>query len=192
MSNPVIVVGTYTNRRRAEVDYEHFAKNRDELWAERIYALELVERSACGKLQIVNHLEPDADRGTLGGTVIGGLLGLIYPPLVLIGAVAGAGVGRAMGHLWHGVSRADVQALGAVLDQGEGAVMLIAAALSPDVGRALPDADAIVHREMTHTHEDIQALIEELEALAEDEGGAVSQPAGPAVAPAVPPARASG
>ena len=40
MAHPVIVVGTYDNRHRAELDYEHIAKNREELWSERIYAID--------------------------------------------------------------------------------------------------------------------------------------------------------
>ena len=80
MAHPVIVVGTYDNRHRAELDYEHIAKNREELWSERIYALALVERTSTGKAKVVNHLEPDADKGGIAGTVVGGLLGLLYPP----------------------------------------------------------------------------------------------------------------
>ncbi|MGB2838595.1 MAG: hypothetical protein WBC76_02075, partial [Actinomycetes bacterium] len=89
MAHPVIVVGTYDNRHRAELDYEHIAKNREELWNERIYALALVERSSTGKAKVVNHLEPDADKGGIAGTVVGGLLGLLYPPIILVTAAAG-------------------------------------------------------------------------------------------------------
>jgi len=162
MAHPVIVVGTYNNRHRAELDYEHIAKNRDELWSERIYALALVERSSTGKAKVVNHLEPDADVGGIAGTVVGGLLGLIYPPIILVTAAAGGGVARAAAHLWHGVSRKDIAELGTALDAGEGAVMVIAAKLPEDVDSVLPHATNVAHRTMTHKHEDIEALIAEL------------------------------
>jgi uncharacterized membrane protein len=154
MSHPVIVVGTYDNRHRAELDYEHIAKNREELWSERIYAIALVERTSTGKVKVVNHLEPDADVGGIAGTVVGGLLGLLYPPIIL--------VARAAAHLWHGVSRKDIAELGSAIDAGEGAVLVIAAKLPDDVDAVLSHATQVAHRTMQHKHEDIEALIEEL------------------------------
>jgi uncharacterized membrane protein len=166
MSNPVIVVGTYDNRHRAELDYEHIAKNREELWAERIYAIALVERTAVGKVKVVNHLEPESDVGGIAGTVVGGLLGLLYPPIILVTAAAGGGVARAAAHLWHGVSRKDIAELGAVVDAGQGAVLVIAAKLPEDVATVLPHASQVAHRTMAHKHEDIEALIAELRSTA--------------------------
>jgi uncharacterized membrane protein len=162
MAHPVIVVGTYDNRHRAELDYEHIAKNREELWNERIYALALVERSSTGKAKVVNHLEPDADKGGIAGTVVGGLLGLLYPPIILVTAAAGGGAARAAAHLWHGVSRKDIAELGTAIDAGEGAVMVIAAKLPDDIDSVLRHSTHVAHRTMTHKHEDIEALIAEL------------------------------
>jgi uncharacterized membrane protein len=167
MAHPVIVVGTYDNRHRAELDYEHIAKNRDELWRERIYALALVERTSTGKAKVVNHLEPDADVGGIAGTVVGGLLGLFYPPLILVTAAAGGGAARAAAHLWHGVSRKDIAELGTAIDAGEGAVLVIATKLPDDISSVLPNATQVAHRSMTHKHEDIEALIAELRKTAD-------------------------
>ncbi|HUW16895.1 MAG TPA: DUF1269 domain-containing protein [Actinomycetes bacterium] len=162
MANPVIVVGTYDNRHRAEIDYENIAKNREELWHERIYALALVERTSAGKVKVVNHLEPDSDVGGIAGTVVGGLLGLFYPPIILVTAAAGGGAARAAAHLWHGVSRKDIAELGSALDAGEGGVLVLAARLPDDVTSVLPHATQVVHRTMSHKHADIEALITEL------------------------------
>ena len=165
MSNAVIVIGSYSNRLRAETDYEHLARNARELWKERVYALGLVERSDDGKVRIINHLEPDSNIGTISGTVIGGLVGILYPPFVIFTAAAGAGIGRAVTHLWHGVSRKDILELGATVDAGEGAVLIIATHLPDDVDSALPNATHVAHRTMSHRHEDIEALISELRQL---------------------------
>ena len=165
MSNPVIVVGTYDNRHRAELDYEHMAKNREEIWKERLYALALVERTPSGKVKVVNHLEPETDVGSIAGTVVGGLLGLFYPPLIFVTASAGLAVARTTAHLWHGVSRKDIAELGSAIDVGEGAVLVFAAKLPDDVDSVLPHATHVAHRTMSHKHEDIEALIAELKAL---------------------------
>jgi|SRR4051794_36292434 uncharacterized membrane protein len=162
MTHPVIVVGTYDNRHRAESDYEHIAKNREELWRERIYAIALVERQSTGKVKVVNHLEPETEVGGIAGTVVGGLLGLMYPPIILLTAAAGGGVARAAAHLWHGVSRKDIAELGEVVDTGEGAVLVIATKLPDDISAVLPHAIHVAHRTMKHKHEDIEALIAEL------------------------------
>jgi uncharacterized membrane protein len=164
MSNPVIVVGTYDNRHRAELDYEHVARNRAELWEERVYALALVERTEAGQAKVVNHFEPDREHGSIAGVVVGGMLGLFYPPLVLITAAAGGGIARAATHRGHGVSRHDVAELGTALDAGEGAVLVLAAKLPEDVTSVLPHATQVVHRQMKHKHEDIEAMIAELRA----------------------------
>ncbi|MFZ0323013.1 MAG: DUF1269 domain-containing protein [Actinomycetes bacterium] len=176
MSNPVIVLGSYPNRLLAEVDYEQLAGDRRELWDERIYALGLVERTASGKAKVVNHLEPDSNIGAIGGAVVGGLLGLLVPPLIVVTAGAGLGVGRAAAHLWHGVSRKDIAELGTALDSGEGAVLVIAAKLPDNVDSVLPQATHVVHREMQHKHEDIEALVSELRAMHDDDVAASSTP----------------
>lgn len=164
MSNPVIVIGTYDNRYRAGLDYEHIAKNRGEIWQERIYALALVERTPTGKAKVVSHLEPDRETGSIAGVVVGGLLGLLYPPMVLVTAAAGGGIARAATHLWHGVSRKDVAELGTALDAGEGAVLVIAVKLPEDVTSVLPHATHVAHRVMSHKHQDIEDLMGELRA----------------------------
>lgn len=162
MSNPVIVVGSYDNCLRAEADYERLASNARELWDERVYALGLVERTPAGHTRVVNHLEPDTNIGTISGTVVGGLVGLLYPPFIVISAAAGGAIGRAATHLWHGVSRKDLAELGHAVDAGQGAVLVIAQRLPEDLTSVLPHAAHVVHRSMQHKHEDIDRLIEQL------------------------------
>jgi len=162
MANPVILLGSYDNRRRAELDYEALSTHRAEIEGERAYAVALVERSPTGKAKIVNQFEPDTEYSAIAGTVIGGLFGLLYPPVILLTAAAGLGVARAAAHLWHGVSRKDIADLGVALDAGEGGVLVLARQTPTDLGSVLPHATHTVHRVMTHKHEDIEALIEEL------------------------------
>ncbi|HVQ88052.1 MAG TPA: DUF1269 domain-containing protein [Actinomycetes bacterium] len=162
MSNPIIVVGSYDNRHRAELDYSALSTHRAEIDGERAYAVALVERSETGKVKVVNHFEPGTEYSAIAGTVVGGLVGLLYPPLVPITAAAGLGVARAAAHLWHGVSRKDLADLGVALDTGEGAVLVMARKLPQDIDAVLPHATHIVHRAMTHQHEDIEAMVTEL------------------------------
>lgn len=50
------------------------------------------------------------------------------------------------------------------MDAGEGAVLVIAAKLPDDVDSVLAQATHVAHRQMTHKHEDIEALLDELRA----------------------------
>ncbi len=170
MANPVILLGSYDNRHRAELDYEALSTHRAEIEGERAYAVALVERSPSGKSKIVNQFEPDTEYSAIAGTVIGGLFGLIYPPIILVTAAAGLGVARATAHLWHGVSRKDVADMGEVLDAGEGAILVLARKEPTDLAAVLPHATHTVHRVMTHKHEDIEELVAELK-QAHDQSG---------------------
>ncbi len=162
MSNPIIVVGSYDNRHRAELDYQALTGNRGEIHGERAYAIALVERSESGKVKVVNTFEPEMEYGGIAGTVVGGLIGLLYPPILPLTAAAGLGVARSAAHLWHGVSRKDVADLGLALDAGEGAVLVLARRVPDDAHSVLPQATHVVHRAMTHRHEDIEAMAAEL------------------------------
>jgi len=162
MGNAVIVIGTYENRRLAEVDYEDIARNRDLLRSEKVYAVALVERTDAGKVKIVNSLEPDTEHGAISGTIVGALIGFLFPPAIFVTAVAGLGVGRVAGHLWRGVSRKDLLELGTALDSGQGAVLVFGGQLPDAIEAVLPSATHIAHRETSHQHEDIEALIAQL------------------------------
>lgn len=162
MSHPVIVVGSYDNRHRAEQDYEALTSHRGEVHGERAYAIALVERGEAGDAKVVNVFEPETEYGGIAGTVVGGLVGLLYPPLILVTAAAGLGIARTAAHLWHGVSRKDVAELGAALDAGEGAVLVLARNDPGDPASVLPHASSVLHRAMTHRHEDIEAIAAEL------------------------------
>jgi uncharacterized membrane protein len=181
MSNAVIVIGTYENRRVAEVDYEDIARNRELLRAEKVYAVALVERSESGKVKIVNSLEPDTEHAAISGTVVGALVGFLVPPAIFVTTVAGLGIGRVMGHLWHGISRKDLLELGTALDSGQGAVLVFGAHLPESIESVLPSSRHIVHRETSHKHEDIEALIAQLRA--DHEAGRLSTPDETAPAP---------
>jgi uncharacterized membrane protein len=162
VGNAVIVIGTYPNRRLAEVDYEDIARNRDLLRAEKVYAVALVERTDGGKIKVVNSLEPDTEHAAISGTVVGALVGFLFPAAILVTAAAGLGIGRVAGHLWRGISRKDLLELGTALDSGEGAVLVFGAQLPEAIEAVLPSASQIAHRETSHKHEDIEALIAEL------------------------------
>ena len=60
--------------------------------------------------------EADPARRPGPGIGVGAVLGLLFPPSIIVGGVVGGVAGGLTGHLWRGLSRADVKELGETLD----------------------------------------------------------------------------
>src|SRR2546421_5514911 len=56
------------------------------------------------------------------GALVGAVVGILLPPLL----VADVALGALAGHLWGGMSRADMRDLGELLDEGEVALVVVA------------------------------------------------------------------
>ncbi len=56
---------------------------------------------------------------------MGALIGILFPPSIIGSAIVGAAVGGVSGHLWKGMSRADVKEFGDVIDSGEAALVIV-------------------------------------------------------------------
>jgi len=69
------------------------------------------------------------------------VIGIIFPPSLLVGAAAGGLAGGLIGHFWKGMSRKDVKELGELLDEGEAALLIVGeSALQSYVDKALTRA----------------------------------------------------
>ncbi len=107
----------------------------------------LITRNDKGHVHVHEMTEQGRD-GASVGMAAGLVLGAIFPPAglaVLSGALAGAVslsvVGGAIGHFAGGVSRHDMKEIGAMLDDGEAAVVAVAVdALATDIDNALTHA----------------------------------------------------
>ena len=103
----------------------------------------LVTKSDSGRLHI--HEKTHAGKvGAAAGIIGGAVLGAIFPPagvaLVADAAVGGASLG-AIGHFAGGLSRADLKDLGALLEDGQAAVVAVGVdAVAEDVEGALSHA----------------------------------------------------
>jgi uncharacterized membrane protein len=59
----------------------------------------------------VNKDEMATRHGAWGGAAVGAVVGILFPPSIIGTAIVGAAVGGVRGHLWRGMSRADVKEL---------------------------------------------------------------------------------
>src|SRR5262249_45707463 len=59
------------------------------------------------------------------GAVVGAVVGILFPPSIIVAAGVGAAIGGVSGHLWRGMSRADVKEFGEVIDDGAAALVVV-------------------------------------------------------------------
>ncbi|MGA9479578.1 MAG: DUF1269 domain-containing protein [Desulfobacterales bacterium] len=104
------------------------------------YDTAILKKTAEGKVQVEKH-GTQAKSGGWKGAIAGGVIGLLFPPSILVGALAGGAAGSVAGKLWGGMSRKDLNALGEVLDDGEtGLVIVGESAVDEFVEKALTRA----------------------------------------------------
>ncbi|MDQ6837669.1 MAG: DUF1269 domain-containing protein [Actinomycetota bacterium] len=121
--NVFLFAATYPSEGEARLDYEVLK----ELHAEGVvgtYDAAIVTKSADGKVHVHKHEKP-TQHAAWTGIAVGAVVGILFPPS-LIGSAAVLGVaGGVMGHLWKGMSRADVKELGDLIDEGDAALVVV-------------------------------------------------------------------
>ncbi|MGA9535449.1 MAG: DUF1269 domain-containing protein [Desulfobacterales bacterium] len=104
------------------------------------YDTAVLKKTAEGKVKVEKH-GTQAKSGGWKGAIAGGVIGLLFPPSILVGALAGGAAGAVTGKLWGGMPRKDLNALGEVLDEGEiGLVIVGESTLDEFVEKALKRA----------------------------------------------------
>jgi len=140
----LIYIGVYPNVAAASGD------NRlvETLYGEHLlgsYDSAVISKDDHGHVH-VNKDEMAARHGAWGGAVVGAVVGLLFPPSLLGFAIVGAGIGGLSGHLWRGLSRADLKDLGEFIDGSEAALIVVAGS---QLAAALEGATLHADREIT-------------------------------------------
>jgi uncharacterized membrane protein len=134
MSKPdgvFIFIGTYPNENAAQADYD-VLKELHAAGAVGTYDASVVTKDLDGKIHVIKD-ETATRHGAWGGLAVGAVVGILFPPSILVGAAVGAGVGGVSGHLWKGMSRSDVKEFGELIDSGPAALLIVGESTS--VGR---------------------------------------------------------
>jgi uncharacterized membrane protein len=155
-----IYVGTYPGQAQARDDYQ-IVKDLHSAGAVGTYDAAVVTKDDEGRVH-VNKDEMATRHGAWGGAAAGAAIGVLFPPAVIGTALVGAAVGGVTGHLWRGMSRADVKELGEVLDTGQAALVVVG---ESKVGQALDKAalraEKHVARELDVNPKDIDQAVRE-------------------------------
>ena len=160
-SDPVFVyIGTYPSEAAARADYE-VVKDLHAAGAVGTYDASVVTKDADGKVH-VNKDETATRHGAWGGAAVGALVGVLFPPAVIGSAVVGAAVGGVGGHLWRGMSRADVKEFGDIIDAGQAALVIVGAStLQQALDKADLKAEKQVAKELDVSTSDVDAAVQQ-------------------------------
>jgi uncharacterized membrane protein len=125
------------------------------------YDASVVTKDTDGKVH-VNKDETTTRHGAWGGAAAGALVGIVFPPSVIVGAAVGATVGGVTGHLWKGMSRADVKEFGDVIDAGQAALVIVGQnTIANAVEKADLKAQKHAAKELDVSSKDIDQAIQE-------------------------------
>ena len=155
-----IYIGTYQDEAAARNDYD-VVKDLHAAGAVGTYDAAVVTRDDAGKVH-VNKDEMATRHGAWGGAAVGALIGILFPPAIIGTAVVGAAVGGVSGHLWRGMSRADVRELGEIIDDGQAALVIVGESkLEEAVDKAGLKAEKHVAKELDVSSKDIDKAVRE-------------------------------
>jgi uncharacterized membrane protein len=155
-----IYIGTYPSEAAARDDYE-LVKGLHAAGAVGTYDAAVVTKDFAGKVH-VNKDEMATRHGAWGGAAVGAVVGILFPPAIIGTAIVGAAVGGVGGHLWRGMSRADVKEFGEIIDDGQAALLIVGESkVQQAVDKAALKAEKHVARELDVSAKDVDRAVQE-------------------------------
>ena len=150
-----LFIATYDTAEDAQEDYEAVkALHKDKMIG--TYDAAVLTKGENGKVHINKHEKP-TQHGAWTGVAVGAVVGIIFPPGIIIGAAAGGLIGGLIGHMWKGMSRKDVKELGEIIDEGQAALIIVGeSAMKGYLEKALKKANKQVSREIDMEAKELQ------------------------------------
>jgi uncharacterized membrane protein len=155
-----IYIGTYPSEGAARADYD-IVKDLHAVGAVGTYDAAVVTKDDAGKVH-VNKDEMATRHGAWGGAAVGAVVGILFPPSIIGTAIVGAAVGGVGGHLWRGMSRADVKEFGDIIDEGQAALVIVGESkLEQAVDKAELKAEKHIAKELDVSAKDVDKAVQE-------------------------------
>ena len=155
-----IYIGTYPTWAAAQDDYT-VVKDLHKAGAIGTYDAGVVTKDDGGYVH-VNKDEMATRHGAWGGAAAGALVGILFPPSIIATAAVGAAVGGIGGHLWRGMSRADVKEFGDLIDDGQAALLIVGESkLQELVDKAGLKAEKRIAKELNVSPKDVDKAVQE-------------------------------
>jgi uncharacterized membrane protein len=161
-----LFIATYSDPEGGDEDYEAVKA----LHKEHVigtYDAAVITKGENGKVHIHKREKP-TQHGAWGGLAVGAVLGLLFPPGLIVGAAAGGLIGGVIGHFWKGMSRTDVKELGELIDDGEAALIVVGESkLEAYIEKAIKKADKQISRQIEMDRKEFERELKEAAKAAE-------------------------
>ena len=155
-----IYIGTYPDEAAARADYA-VVKDLHAAGAVGTCDAAVVTKDDNGKVH-VNKDETATRHGAWGGAAVGAVVGILFPPSIIVGAAVGAAVGGVGGHLWRGMSRADVKEFGEIIDDGKAALIVVGeSTISDAIEKAQLKAEKQVAKELNVSAREVDKAVQD-------------------------------
>ncbi len=155
-----IYIGTYPSEMAARADYD-VVKDLHAAGAVGTYDAAVITKDDAGKVH-VNKDETATRHGAWGGAAVGAVVGILFPPSIIATALVGAAVGGVGGHLWRGMSRADVKEFGDIIDDGQAALVIVGeSTIEAAIEKAQLKAEKRIAKELDVSAKDVDKAVQE-------------------------------
>jgi uncharacterized membrane protein len=172
----IALAATYGSVDTAKGDYEALKSLYYDLGLIDTFDAAVLEKTADGKVKIVAKHEQPTRHGAWLGAGVGlatGLAVALFPAVAVGAGIAygtgiGAGLGALAGHTAGGMSRGDLKDLGETLDDGQAALVAVAAAdLSSKIEAAFARAEKVTQKQLKSDKKALEKDLAEAEKQSE-------------------------
>ena len=118
-----LFLGVYGNKVDATADLE-VVRDLHAAGAIGTYDAAIAVKEDDGNVKVEKHEKP-TQHGAWTGIAVGAVVGILFPPSLLVSAAVGGVTGGLIGHFWRGMSRKDVKELGELLDIGQALLIVV-------------------------------------------------------------------
>jgi uncharacterized membrane protein len=159
-----VFLATYDTEADAKLDYDA-VKDLHSAGVVGTYDAAVITKDAEGKVKVHKHEKP-TQHGAWTGVAVGAVVGILFPPGLLIDIALGGLAGGVVGHLWNGMSRKDVMELGELMDDSSAALLIVGKSkLDKALEKAVTRANKVIEKEVKA---DIKELDKEVKAAEKD------------------------
>ena len=156
----ILYAGEYESVDDAEADLEALKELHREHFV-GTYDAAVITKNEEGKIDIVDQIEKPTEHGGWAELAVGAALGLIFPPAMLVTGLVGAGTGALIGHLEGGMSRADLEEAGELLEKNEAGLIIVGeATIERGVDEAVKRAKKVLKKEVEADAKELEKAID--------------------------------
>jgi uncharacterized membrane protein len=120
----IVFAGTYGSLHEAELDFETIKDLQNEKLVGK-YEAAVFTKQDDGSVKVIDTDKNSRKKGLKIGVAAGAVVGILFPPSLIAGALAGGGIGLLTSHFTKGLKRADIKELGELLDEGQAGIVFV-------------------------------------------------------------------